>query len=199
MSGALLGLLLELSGYEPAFAHPGEGPEAAFKRVRPVVVILLDGELAIADSDLFHARARRSGARVILFGRASDSASLEAVARERNLPSFTLPIDRGALALLLDGTAPRGSGESPRDRRRRWVTPAGEALLFTDRNGERWYVYDRRSGERRAGERTEMYRLFINEAGEEWRYGLDPDEAPETSVAMLERQLANAMKVSGAD
>ena len=163
MSAALIGLLLEASTYEPAFAHPGETAEAALRRVRPVFVILLDVELDVARSDLFYTRAERSGVRVILYGRATDSDMVGALAATRGLRSFTLPISGGGLAMLLEESAPEERRDASRGPRRASVTPGGEALLFTDRRGQRWYVYDRRASERRAENRPDTtYRAFVN-------------------------------------
>src|SRR5256885_1985747 len=64
---ALIGMLLELEDYDPVFAEPGERPEDAIRRLRPPLIVMLDGEIDAASSDLFYARAAASGARVVLF------------------------------------------------------------------------------------------------------------------------------------
>lgn len=101
MIAALLGLLLELEEYEPAFPLPDESAEEAIRRLRPPLVVVLDGELDAARSDLFHARATHAGARVALFCQPLVAAEVRAVARERNLPFFTMPVDRVALGAVL--------------------------------------------------------------------------------------------------
>jgi hypothetical protein len=208
MSAALLGLLLETGAYEPTFDQPGEAPEEALNRVRPLWVILLDGAMRVARSDLFYTRAERRGVRVILWSGASASADVAAIAQHRGLLSFTVPVTRAELVELLEraevGKDRRSSRE---DRREPSVTPAGDRLLFTDALGRRWYVYDRRSADRRTDTgRTEdavsvtarvaqVYRAFVNDAGEEWWYGFAPGEATDATPATLERQLAGAVRV----
>src|SRR6476469_5817107 len=64
---ALLGLLLELEDYEAVFPRPDERPEDAIARLRPPLIVLLDGTLDTAHSDLFHVRAAARGSRVVLF------------------------------------------------------------------------------------------------------------------------------------
>ena len=199
MSAALLGLLLEAGSYEPVFAHPGETPEAAVKRVRPLFVILLDVAVDVARSDLFYMRAARKGVSVILYGQTADSAVVDELSAKRGLRGFTLPITASELTALLDEEQDRERRDEKRPPRRSSATPAGDAILFTDRIGRRWYVYDRRIAERRADDRGAVYRAFVNEAGEEWRYGFAPDESADASVGMLERQLASAERYSAVE
>ena len=72
------------------------------------------------------------------------------------------------------------------------------ALIFGDRYGTRWTVYDRRSGERRGsrllGQSSGFDRVFINEAGEEWWYELRAEELIDETAYTLERQLATAVR-----
>lgn len=102
---ALIGMLLELEEYEPVFADPGERPEDAIRRLRPPLIVLLDGALDAATSDLFHARADAAGARVVLFTEPLAAEELRAVARERRLPCVVMPVDRATLGRVLDGVA----------------------------------------------------------------------------------------------
>lgn len=107
---ALLGLLLETEGFRPLFAREGERAEDAIARLRPPVVIVLDGGLEQARSDLFFAKAARAGARVLLFAPPSPDASdaVREIARSRRLPFLELPTDGATLArLVLD--AERGA------------------------------------------------------------------------------------------
>ena len=99
---ALLGMLLELDDYEPLFAAPGELPQDALSRVQPPLVIVLDGELDAAGSDLFHARAASGRAHVVLFSQPFAAADVRAMARRRRLPFFELPVDRAALGSAMD-------------------------------------------------------------------------------------------------
>ena len=102
--GALLGMLLDPAHYEPTFPQHGERPEDALARVRPPLVILLDGAQEAARSDLFLARAQRSRAALVLFAPPGDTAATEATrasARTRGVPWVALPIDRAALTRAL--------------------------------------------------------------------------------------------------
>ncbi len=71
-------------------------------------------------------------------------------------------------------------------------------LIFGDRHGGHWQVYDRRSRDRRAsrvlGEGSGFDRVFINEAGEEWCYELRAEELIDETAFTLERQLASAVR-----
>lgn len=197
MLAAFLGMMLELDSYEPAFAEPGENAEDALARVRPVLVILLHTELDASRSDLFFVRAGRAGAKVILFG-AAEGGHVRALARERKVPFFEMPVDRRTLARVV--------GDIDRDPARmrslvdRRVTPRAfdstdGTFCFADDAGEVWRVYDRRAGERRARPLETMdasYRVFINERGEERRYRPGYRESLEISVEALSRQLAAA-------
>jgi DNA-binding NtrC family response regulator len=99
---ALLGMLLELAGFEPAFAAAGEEAEHALDRHRSTPVILVDGGMSVARSDLFFARAARSRTRVILFGRGDGAGEARDVARARGIPWLAMPTDGASLARLLD-------------------------------------------------------------------------------------------------
>jgi hypothetical protein len=199
MPAAFLGMLLELESYEPVFAEPGERAEDALTRVRPVLGIFLHSELDAARSDLFFARATRTGARVVLFGTPPSSTDARALASERGVPYFEMPVDRAALASVVSSIArDAGRARSTVDRRapRAYDAPDG-TLLFSDESGRVWRVYDRRGTVRRArptnGEDA-SYRVFINESGEERRYQPQPRESLETSVDALARQLSEATK-----
>lgn len=104
---AFLGMLLELEGYEPTFAEPGEAPDAAIARLRPPLVVCIDGELPEADSDIFYARVEHHGAVVVAFGAPGHEEQLREIASKRDIPYFVLPTDRATLAaalrLALDG------------------------------------------------------------------------------------------------
>lgn len=187
-------MLLELDAYEPAFALPDESPEEAVRRVRPVLVILIDGSLEAAASDVFHARTK--GTPVILFGTPRTAASVRALAEARRLRWFTMPVDRASLTGAIRDAVPSSAPRSGRDRRRPSVRQGPDGMLiFRDREGSKWQVYDRRAGERRARAAGENgYRAFVNDAGEEWRYELTGAEARKKSAVALERQLAGAVK-----
>jgi hypothetical protein len=68
-------------------------------------------------------------------------------------------------------------------------------LIFQAETGERWYVYDRRTGERRRPSDSALdasYRAFVSAEGLELRVPLDPDEFQDKSPETLQRQLARA-------
>ena len=207
---ALLGMLIELEQFEPAFAAPDERPEDAIARIRPLLVVVLDGDLEAAHSDLFFARATKRGVRVVLFQPPGSGTDVQALAEARSLPWFTLPIDRADLARLLgDGTSwTRGGG----DRRRSAVSRQSDgSVIYDDAAGRRWFVYDRRGGERRGGGEAPGtgsggahagegaaegdYRVFVSESGEEWRVPLVSGEPLELTAAVLSAQLARASLV----
>jgi DNA-binding NtrC family response regulator len=102
---ALIGMLLELEEFEPVFARPDERPEDAIRRLQPPLIVVLDGRLDAAGSDLFFARASATGARVVLFSEPLAADDVRAVARQRRLPFFTMPIDRATLGGMLDRIA----------------------------------------------------------------------------------------------
>ena len=175
LAAALLGLLIELDRYEPAFANPKESPEEAVRRVRPVLVILVDGSLDAAASDVFHARTK--GTPMILFGTPATAERVRGLALERALAWFTVPVERAAVTRLIQEAVASGTVRSGRDRRRPSARQASDGtLIYRDRDGRTWQVYDRRVGERR---KAEAYRAFVNDAGEEWRYELSESEAAE--------------------
>ena len=101
-------MLLELEDYEPVFAAPDERPEDAIRRLRPPLIVVLDGQLPEARSDLFFARCAQSGARVCLFGEPVVADEVRAAARARRLGFFAMPVDRrelgAALALAQTGS-----------------------------------------------------------------------------------------------
>lgn len=100
---ALIGLLLELEDYEPVFAQPEERPEDAIGRLRPPLVVMLDGELDASRSDLFYARAAAAGARIVLFTEPVAANEVRAVARARRVPCLVMPVDRVTLGNVLQG------------------------------------------------------------------------------------------------
>jgi hypothetical protein len=204
MAAALLGMLLELEGYEPAFARPGESPDAALARVRPLLVALVDHALDVAGSDLFLARAARRQVGVVLFGTQGTEGGPPAWARARRVPWFVMPVDGPSLRRAIeDSTSSYRLWRTETERRRpRTETAADGTLIYHDRSGRRWHVYDRRGSDRRqgrpasaadpdaAGERT-----FVNDAGEQWRTDMTAADFLDESPAGLEKQLARATKV----
>src|SRR5436305_14893186 len=90
MTGALLGMLVELSQLEPVFADATDRPEEALARHLPLLVIIADGEIDAFRSDLFLARAQHRGIGAVSFGMAQKDATA-AWANPRGLPYRALP------------------------------------------------------------------------------------------------------------
>jgi len=191
---ALLGMLLELEKSEPAFARPDESPDEAVRRVRPFLVLILDGSLDDARSDVFHARLK--GTPVVLFATPSTESAVRVVANERRLPWFTMPVERETLGRIVREALASKVTRSGHDRRHPSAHRAADGtLIFRDRDGSEWQVYDRRGRDRRSQPGTSAdYRAFVNDVGEEWWYQLSASDAEEDTPAALERQLAAAVK-----
>lgn len=98
---ALVGLLLELEAYDPVFPEPDEHAADAVRRLRPPLIVVLDGELEAAGSDLFHARCAQQGASVVLFGEPVAADAVREMARARRCAFFAMPVDRRELADVL--------------------------------------------------------------------------------------------------
>lgn len=189
MTAALVGWYVELSKLEPAFAARGETPSDALARVRPLLVILIDSSSEEAINDMFVARAAKREIGVAVF---SDSASDAAGdwARRHGLPYFKLPVDLEAFGRVLD-QASRLVDDRRRTVDRRQAPTVDRAvdgtLRLTDDVGRAWYVYDRRTDERRTG-----YRAFVTADGREMRASLTDAEFSEQRPAALVAQLARA-------
>lgn len=197
MTGALLGMLVELSQLEPVFADPAERPEEALARHVPLLVIIADGQIDTFRSDLFIARAQHRGIGVIVFGSGQHSSG--GWARERGLPYLELPTDAEMFGRILDqATRQDRRSRLVGDRRNTAHTERGVdgTLIFQTASGERWYVYDRRAGERRRPEPSEeeAYRAFVNREGVELRVPLEPHEFNDKTPETLEQQLARARR-----
>ena len=196
MTGALLGMLVELSQLEPVFADPSERPEDALARHLPLLVIITDGDIDTFKSDLFIARAQHRGIGVVVFGRSSTDGARE-WAKERGLPYLQLPTDAEAFGRILDqATRQDRRSRLVGDRRRQPLVErsADGTLILQAESGERWYVYDRRGAERRStGQQlAESYRAFVNQEGVERRVALEPHEFMEKTPDALQQQLARA-------
>lgn len=196
MTGALLGMLVELSQLEPVFADSSERPDEALARHLPLLVIVADGETDTYRSDLFVARAQHRGIGVVVFGRPSSEETSD-WAKERGLPYLELPTDSEAFGRIID-QAIRQERRSRLvgDRRREAHTERGAdgTLILQSESGERWYVYDRRGGERRSAgpQRADSYRAFVNQEGVELRVALEPHEFMDRTPDALQQQLARA-------
>lgn len=195
MTGALLGMLVELSQLEPVFADLNERPEEALTRHLPLLVIIADGDVDSFRSDLFLARAHHRGVGVVVFG-LSNRGETPSWASQRGLPYLELPTDAEAFGRVLDqATRQDRRSRLAGDRRSPSYTERGVdgTLIFQAESGERWYVYDRRAGERRgAGSAGHSHRAFVNQEGTELRVALEPHEFTDKTPETLQRQLARA-------
>lgn len=108
MVAALLGMLLDPNRHEPVYPQDGERLEEAVGRLRPPIAIVLDGELESARSDLFLARVDRARAAMVLFTPPTGNGAVRALAEERGVPCFSLPVDRAGLTRILDEALRRG-------------------------------------------------------------------------------------------
>ena len=193
MTGALLGMLVELAGLEPVFADTAERPEEALARHVPLLVIVADGDIDTIKSDLFLARANHRGIGVVVFG-IKNHRDASAWASEHALQYLELPTDAEVFGRILDqATRLDRRSRLAGDRRNDAHTERGVdgTLIFHAESGERWYVYDRRSGERRQAS-PPAYRAFVNAEGHELRVPLAPHEFQDKSPETLQLQLARA-------
>jgi hypothetical protein len=206
---ALVGMLVELAGYQPVFAERGEQPTEAIGRIRPRVVILIDVALEDARSDLFFAQAAKRQLGVALFGPLKGAAELERLAAHRGVSWFTLPSETAEITRTIEAAASSEWWVRGIERRQPVQSdraPEG-ALAFLDSAGNRWTVYDRRdgSGDRRGAavdpgtpipaEPVVVERLFVSKAGERFSCELQIGEVEDPTPAALEEQLSRARPV----
>jgi hypothetical protein len=160
-------------------------------------VVVADGDVDMFRSDLFLARAQHRGIGVVVFG-STHHPEVEGWAKERGLQYLQLPTDAEVFGRLLDqATRQERRGRLSGDRRAARIERAVDGtLILQTGSGERWYVYDRRSGERRRSEQppSDSYRVFVNQDGVELRVPLAPHEFRDKTPETLERQLARAVK-----
>lgn len=197
MTAALVGWYVELAKLEPAFAAPGERPEEAMSRVKPVLVVLIDAEFEEALSDLFAARAAKRGIGLALFSGSSGGDAAREWAERHSMPFFKLPVDLEAFGRVLDQAARNAHDDRRGDERRHG--PAVDraidgTLRFIDAGGQSWYVYDRRRGDRRGQQANSghSYRAFVSDDGVELRAELTEKEFAAREPQALVAQLARA-------
>jgi hypothetical protein len=198
---ALVGMLIEVAGRTPVYPDVGESPTDALERLRPLCAVLTDIEIGAAHSDLFFAAAAKSGIGIAVFGPEMRAREIAEIASARNVPWFTIPPTASELATALDNAGGRVSrGRSERGPERRAgveaVVASDGTRILLDRSGRRWMVYDRRSPiDRRHGaidDTSATVRVFVSDAGETRRCGLDDVEVRQASAAALELQLARS-------
>lgn len=196
MSAALLGLLLELASYRPVFSADGERPEDAIARIRPLFVVLVDGGLDASRSDIFFARAAQQQVGIAIF--TAPGRAAEVRVRERGIVVFELPLESTSVDQVIRMAAASQWWQRGEDRR---VLPRAEyardgGLVFQDRTGQRWSVYDRRGGERRRGAGESTMREFVSEVGETRQTTLRAGEGNGSDTAFdLEQQFLRSTPV----
>ena len=196
MSAALLGLLLELASYRPVFTAEGERPEDAIARIRPLFVVLVDGALDAARSDLFFARAAQQQVGIAIF--TAPGRAREQHARDRGIVVFELPLESTSLDQVIRMAAASQWWHRGADRR---ILPHAEyahdgGLVFQDRTGQRWSVYDRRGSDRRRDVADPTTREFVSEIGETRQTILRAGEGNGNDSALdLEQQFLRATPV----
>jgi hypothetical protein len=198
MTAALVGWYVELAKLEPAFAAPGERPEEALARIKPILVVVIDTESEDAISDLFAARALKRDIGLAVFSGSGEDVAAREWANRHALPFFRLPVDIEEFGRVLDRAA-RIAREDRRGGDRRQGPATGRAvdgtLLLVDVQGRSWYVYDRRGGDRRDVQ-APPYRAFVGTDGTELRARLDDSEFAAREPDELLAQLARAVPVA---
>ena len=194
--GALLGMFVELAGHTPVFPDPDEQPVDAIARMRPLFVVLLDGTLDAAQSDLFFAQAARRRVALAILGPPGQPAAIPEPARRRGVPYVETPTDLSRFVEVIRQAHESRWWQATSDRRRAPLRDpvterdADGTLVYVDRDGARWHVYDRRGVDRRRDRR-----LFVNDQGETFSFPLNGEDAGAPSAPELERQLALATRV----
>jgi MinD-like ATPase involved in chromosome partitioning or flagellar assembly len=98
MIGALIGSLVEVSGFQPVFPTPSDDIAAAIARERPAVVLV---DCDAGDEERCTEPVAAYGGAVILFSPWRAAADVEAIAARLGLRHFALPIAWTAFRRLL--------------------------------------------------------------------------------------------------
>ena len=97
MTLALVGLLVELAGFKPAFAEKGERPMDAIVRLRPLTAVLMDDMMELVHSDVFLAWAAQQRVPLAVFegkgARRGDTSRL----RERGIDLVEQPLNAATI------------------------------------------------------------------------------------------------------
>ena len=212
MIAALLGMFTELAHGTPAFPRPDERPEEALKRVRPLLVVLVDSSLDAARSELFFALAAKRRVGLVIVGDGDRDSRVVALAQPRGIPWLELPADFQEFRQALEAGVDSQWWRRGPDRRHEQRAPRApltadrgtdDALVYVDDQGHRWLVYDRRAADRRRGERRAVpdpeaesterdVRVFIREDGERRSCELAEGEVQDVTPTSLARQLSRA-------
>jgi len=100
LAGALLGAAAELAGYEPVFPRDRERPRDALLRTRPSIA-LVDCDHEGACTEEFFGPAMMMSAGVAIFSSSRSRRTLDPIAAEFSVTTFSLPIDFDEFATLL--------------------------------------------------------------------------------------------------
>jgi len=97
---ALLGLLVELRGYQPVFAQSGETIRDACRRISCLKMVIDCDHSECSGRSLV--TLRETGVKIVLFSSSRAPSEMERKTSELGLPSFTLPIGPEAFGKLLE-------------------------------------------------------------------------------------------------
>ena len=186
MLAALVGLIIEDTELKAAFPDDGERLEDALARVKPLAAVLVDATMGHAASDVFVMRARRRGIPVIVFGERERIGRLRGGQRVNGMHTFILPNETAALRELLLRIPEAAPAPDRVERRAHTERAANGRLVFVDKGGRRWFIYDRRGGDRR----QTVHRQFVSESGEVLGCDLAPGEERSESAEALQTQLS---------
>jgi hypothetical protein len=107
MIAALLSTMVDFAGGHAVFARADEHALTAMDRLRPDIV-LLEANGDVRDEALFQATSRRVaeiGAVLRLFSPSRDEYDVAAIARQRRVPAFALPVGLATFKRLLSEAA----------------------------------------------------------------------------------------------
>lgn len=96
---ALLGLLVELSGHQPAYAKNGETAEEACARLSCARIVIDCDHWDCSRKTI--AELQRSGVKIILFSPSRSPSEVSRTTGSVGIPAFTLPIGPEAFGKLL--------------------------------------------------------------------------------------------------
>lgn len=97
MTLALVGLLVELAGFKPAFVGEGERPMDAIVRLRPLAAVLIDDLMDLARSDVFLAWAAQQRVPLVAFAGKGAQRGDTSRLRGRGIDIVEQPLDAAAI------------------------------------------------------------------------------------------------------
>lgn len=190
MIAALLALLIEVAGSEPAFAAPGEDGVAAIERIGSVRAVLVESVVEVARLERLARAAARHGGGVIIFGPEAEARHIAELSGNHRAAWLIVPPELHHISAAI--AAASGTRRKPeRQQSARMAVVADGTAIFTDDAGRRWMVYDRRSGVDRRNRDAED-RVFIAEDGEVRQLLVDRGEVPNRTAVALGDQLRRA-------